>query len=113
MNFHFTYCENYQRLMTGVLIDSQYNINAISGKLGSVIKAYTDAEVSKVNDNVLPYRIENDNGNLAGYFTLTINGNSVYLFQVQFRPAFVPFDTQILSEINAFIINGGYKKDVL
>lgn len=113
MNFHFTYCENYRRVINGVIIDSQFIIPAISGQLGYVVKAYADGEVAKVNDNVLPYRIETDNGNLAGYFTLMVNGNSIYLLQEQLRPAFIQFDTQLTSEINSFIINGGYRKDIL
>jgi hypothetical protein len=94
-------------------MDSQFIIPEISGKAASVVKAYVDAEYSKVIDGVIPYRIENDNGNLAGYFTLVANGNSISLFQKQLRPAFVQFDVQLSNEINNFIINGGYRKDML
>ena len=109
MTFKITYCENYTRLMRGVLIDSQFNIPAISNKLGSVIKDYTDKEVEKVVGNVIPFRIETNDGNLAGYFTIKVVGVDVSLFQKQLRPSFVKFNDNISILISTFITNGEWQ----
>ena len=99
--------------MSGVIFDSQSIIGQISGKGGIVVKAYADGELAKVNSTVLPYRIESNDGNLAGYFNLKITANSVYLFQIQLRPAFIDSSVQIVGQINDFIVKRGYQKDIL
>jgi hypothetical protein len=96
--------------MRGVIIDSQYTISAISNKLGSVIKDYCDTEIGKVADNVLPFRIETNDGNLAGYFTIQVTGATVSILQTQIRPAFLQFNTTISNIIATFITNGEWKR---
>ncbi len=104
---------DFRRVMTGVIVDSQYTIHAISNHLGTVIKAYADAEIGKVTVAVLPYRIENENGNLMGYFTVRTKFGNGILYQKQIRPAFHQFDSIISQEISNFIHNGSFKLDLL
>lgn len=99
--------------MTGVIIDSQYNIALISNKLGVDIKAYTDAEVAKVVAGVIPYRMESDSGNLIGFLTLKTTGLVAILYQYQLRPAFVQFDTIISQNISTFIAQNTWVQDIL
>lgn len=113
MGFLFIYEPGeYRRIIPAVLIDSRATVPAIKNEIGVVIKAYTDAEVDKVTDNVLFFKIETiankgqtADGVLVGYFSLTVSdgGFSATLFQFQIRPAFQQFSTQISAEIVTFI----------
>lgn len=104
---------DYQRMINGILIDSQYLIPAISNKNGFAIKAYCDVEIAKVTDNVIPYKIETENGNVAGFFTLQTNGSITTLYQKQLRPAFVQFDIELNQLISNFINTNRWINDTL
>lgn len=111
MIFRFIYCEEPERIIPAVLIDSQYTIPSIANKVGFDIKSYTDAEVNKITDSVLPYKIETELGVLAGYFTIKIQDG--ILFQYQLRPSFKSFSNTISKQISNFIQDGEYKHDTL
>ena len=116
MTFRFIYQPSeFTRIIPAILIDARASIPAIKNQVGSVIKTYTDAEVAKVVDYVLFYKIETTDGVLAGYYSLSIrlNGNHAVLLQYQLRPSFSSFVTQISAQINTFINNGSWKQDYL
>lgn len=115
MTFHFTYEDQYKRVIPAVLIDARAAIPEIAGQIGSVIKNYFDSIVSKVTENTIPYRIESDGGNLAGYFVISVNrvNQSGTLLMMQLRPAFQPFLTDITQKVDTFIMNGLWKSEIL
>lgn len=113
MTFIISYDIEYKRTIPSVLIDSRVTIPAIATKIGSVIKAFTDWEVNQVTSSILPFKIENSNGNLCGYFTLRINGQFAFLFQYQLRPAFQQFNAEISAQINTFVQSNSWRNDYL
>lgn len=117
MIFRFIYQPSeYTRIIPAILIDSRASITIIKNATGAVIKTYTDAEVSKIIDRVLFYKVETDQGVLAGYFSLQVKVNiatHAALLQNQMRPSFNSFVTQISAQITTFINNGEWKQDYL
>jgi|ERR1700733_546044 len=113
MNYSIIYMTDVNRTVTGIIIDSQYTIPAIANKLGSVTKAYADAQISAISNNVIPYKIETENGNLAGYFALQINNGIPSILQMQVRPAFVSDNANISILIGNFIISNLWNFDYL
>lgn len=114
MIYRFIYDDQPFRTIPGVLIDSRAG-TPLANQIGTVIKAYTDGQVSLVTDNVIPYKVETDSGNLAGYFTLqVILGNqSAQMQQFVLRPGFKQFLSEISAQINTFITGGQWKPDFL
>lgn len=120
MGFLFIYEPGeYRRIIPAVLIDGRDSNPAIANQNGFVIKAYCDAETEKIKDNVLFFRIETINnknqiadGVLAGYFSIEVFhlGNNATLLQLELRPAFRQFSTQISAEISIFISSGNWKQ---
>lgn len=115
MVFLFSYCENYTRVVPAVLIDSRATIPAIKNKVGGVVKSYVDSQVGQIGDSNIPYRIENELGVLAGYFTVQVDmGNrSATLGQKALRPAFQSYDSQISQQIANFILGNEWHEDIL
>lgn len=115
MNYRIIYNQEYKRVIPAVLIDSRANINAIKTATGYEVKAYTDSQVALVTSLVIPYKIETLNGNLAGYFNLTVSDNpkTVVLLNAQLRPAFVQYNSEISQLISTFIISGNWEFDYL
>lgn len=114
MKTRFIYSQyECHRIIPGVLIDNRANIPAIKNKLGSVIKAYTDAEADKVKENCVFYKIETYEGNMAGYFTLEVGAQGVTVLQFQLRSAFQQFNQEISGQISNFISSGEWRKDYL
>ena len=111
--YRLIYDIDYSRIMPAVIIDARASIPAITNQIGSVIKAYTDAEVAKVTSKVVPYKIETDQGVLVGYFTIRVIVGFGSLYQYQLRPAFVQFNTVISQEISNFIASDDWKFDFL
>lgn len=123
MAFLFIYePSEFRRIIPAVLIDSRANIPAIKNEIGSVIKAYIDLEVDKVNQYVLFFKIETVkkepntyNGVLAGYFTLFLfhQGQVANLYDFVLRPSFSQFSAQISVEIVNFINSSQWKQYTL
>lgn len=114
MTFRFTYMTDVSRTVSGVIIDSQYTIPAISNKTGDVIKNFVDGYVADINDSVIPYKIEVvDSGGLAGFFMLKKTGNTVSVMGQQIRPAFQQFQSLISQQIANFILSNEWVTDIL
>jgi hypothetical protein len=115
MSYRVIYNEEYRRVIPAVLIDSRANIAAIKTAGGFAVKAYTDSQVALVTDTVIPYKIETNEGNLAGYFNLSVSTNpkSAVLLNAQLRPAFVQFNSEISQIISNFIISNDWQFDYL
>lgn len=111
MIVRFIYDIEYERTFPAVLKDARASIPEIKNQIGSVIKAYTDTQVTLVTDNVLPYKIESMDGNLVGYMAIRVVSGEASVYLKQLRPAFMQFDADISEQINTFIINGFYKYD--
>lgn len=115
MTFHIVYNDAYKRVIPAVLTDSRGSIVDIQAVGGFALKAYNDLQVSNVTSTVLPYKIETEYGNIAGYFNLQVNKlqQTVSLKDKQLRPAFINFDADISNEIGIFISNNKWKTDYL
>jgi hypothetical protein len=115
MTYRFIYSQSEcNRIIPAVLIDKRASIDEIKNKAGSIIKAFTDQQVSLVTDTTIFYKIETDQGNLAGYFTLqVIRTGVVAILQYELRPAFVEFDLEISGLISNFIRDASYQQDYL
>lgn len=116
MTFRLIYQPSeFSRIIPAICIDNRANIPAIKNAIGSVIKTYTDAEVAKIVDEVLFYKVETTEGVLAAYFSLKIikGGTVATLLQYKNRASFSVYVTQISSQITNFINNGNWKQDYL
>lgn len=117
MTFRFIYQPSeYYRIIPAINIEARASISVIKNQIGSVIKAYNDSEISKVQSDVLFYKIETTEGVLVGYFSVRIKVNiaaHAVLLQYQLRPSFNSFVTQISAQINTFINNGTWNQDYL
>ena len=87
----------------------------LANKIGNDILELVSAEVKKVSDNVIFYKIEGDNGVLVGYFSLIVNTSNFTAaeYQKNIRPNFINFTTEIQQKINTFILNGDWRFDIL
>lgn len=115
MSYRFIYDSvERARLIPSVLIDKRAAIPVIANQVGTVIKAYTDAAVA-VTDNVrvIVYKIETEDGNLAGYWTLSVKFAGASLLSMELRPAHEQFAATISGLINNFISAGTWKADSL
>ncbi len=115
MSYRFIYSNpDYPRVMQSVLIDKRATIPSIKNKVGSIIKNYCDQIISQVDGNTIFYKIETEDGNLAGFFTIkAASQGSASLFQYELRPAFVQFDATISAEIYNFMQSGNWTVDIL
>lgn len=114
MNFRIIYNDAYKRVIPATLIDSRGKISAIETAGGFAVRDYTNAEVDRVGENVIPYKIETEGGNLVGFFNLVIKfGFVCTLLNKQLRPAFQTFDTQITNKISNFILSKEWQSDIL
>jgi len=113
MTYRFIYNQaECNRVIPAVLIDARSS-KSIKNQIGSVIKQFTDEQVSMITDECIFYKIETNTGNLAGYFTLKVSGTSVALFQFETRSSFVQFNNTISGQIVNFISSGDWKFDYL
>lgn len=114
MKMRFIYSQyECHRIIPGVIIDNRANIPDVKNKVGSAIKRYTDAEVAKVTDDCVFYKIENYDGNLAGYFTVKLTSATSLPWQFVLRSAFQQFSAEISAQIANFIAAGEWRKDYL
>ncbi len=112
MTIRIIYDIEYSRTIPAVLIDSRKG-TPLANQIGSVIKSATDAEVAKVVPGVIPYKLETMQGNLVGYIALQVASGAASVYLKGLRPAFQPFDADISSQINTFIISNIWVNDLL
>lgn len=113
MTFYISYCIEFNRVIPAIVLESRQLIAAIKNKSGFEVKAYFDAEISKVIEGVIPYKIEIESGNLAAYFSLKQVAAGSELYQLFVRPNFLAFSSLINTKITTFINDGGWKQDLL
>lgn len=114
MIYKVTYNQEYKRVIPAVLIDSRGTIPAIQTVGGYELKSYNDSQVAIVTDTVIPYKIETETGNLAGYFNVQTKSETRAVLQgYQLRPAFQQFDAEILQIITNFIASNVWQYDIL
>lgn len=115
MSYRFIFCKSdSHRIVPAVLIDNRANIPEIKNKVGSVIKTFTDAQAAMVGDTEMFYKIETENGNLAGYFTLMyVRAGEVSRLQFELRAAYQQFSAEISGLVSTFIQTSGWQADWL
>lgn len=112
--YRFIYDIDYRRTIPAVMIDARAG-TPLANQIGSVIKGYTDAAVAAIGPFTIPYKIENHRGNVAGIFTLNVDGTGkiATLGQFVLRPAFQVFSLNISEQISTFITNNLWDGDFL
>lgn len=115
MSYRLIYSQSdCSRIIQSVLIDKRASVPEIKNQIGTAIKTFIDSQVAMVTDSTLFYKIETGNGNLAGYFTLTVVRTGVVsILQYELRPAFEQFSSEISKELANFINNGYWANDYL
>jgi len=113
VNFYIQYAEEYARVIAAIVLESRQLIPAIKNKSGFEVMDYFNVEIEKVTNQVVPYKIEAENGSLAAYFSVQVTGVGGGLLQKFIRPNFAQFQAIINMEISSFIFNGSWKNDFL
>lgn len=113
MTFYLSFELDYKRIMSAVINDARSIIPVISGQNGNAIYAYSQTQIALVVPGVLVYRITTQTGNLAGFCAIQVQGQSITTLFYQLRPAFVPFQVEILGIIATFIEINGPLQDIL
>lgn len=115
MNFHFIYEPDFERIMYACYIFNRDNIPELKNKTGYEIKGYIDGKVSKVSNLSVVYKIENDNGNMAGFFILEVDTSNQTAIQgdYQILKSFTNYISQISNEIIKFTNDNLWKGDYL
>jgi hypothetical protein len=111
---NFIYDDNYFRTIPACIIDGRNGNAAVSGQIGTVIKAFNDAEILKSRQpGVIPYKMETINGNLAGYMSLQVSSGTASLYQLWLREAFKGNMAEIQEDISIFIASLSWMYDAL
>lgn len=113
MTFSLQFELDYQRVISAVINDSRSVIPSLVGRDGNAVYAYAQAQIAQVVPGVLVYRIIGSGSNLCGYCLIQVQNGVATVLQVQPRPAFVPFLSQISQIINNFIIGNIFLQDML
>jgi hypothetical protein len=114
MNYFIQYEPDYPRILPSMIIECRAAIPAIKNQTGTVIKRYVDNQKSFIKDNSIFYKVEADNGVLAGVFSVDVNANKTVLLNINFiRPSFLQYKTDILKIINNFINSNKWQQDYL
>lgn len=113
MAYFITFCDNWQRVIPMCIIENRANIPAIKNQIGSVIQDYIDSQLALITSEVLVYRVESENCNLAGFFAIQAGApeTGAVIMQV-LRPAFQGFP-EIQKNINNFITENSWRFDQL
>lgn len=110
MNYNITYEADYARVIPAVLMDARGQYPQLSGATGFEMLPYISAQVAAASSALL-YKIETDEGNIAGCFTVAVPSGSLGIFVL--RPQFLVFSAQISQQITNFISGGGWRFDYL
>lgn len=114
---YIVYEPDFSRVIPACIIDARASIAAIKNQIGDVIKDYTDSQLALINDNSLVYKVETDEGVLAGFFAINVNteNKTASLLMKELRPAFrtLQYNVDISLLITNFIANSDWKPDFL
>lgn len=113
MTFFVQYAEEYSRVIAGIVLEVRQTLDATKNKSGFEVFDFYTSEIEKVMEDVIPYKLETESGNLAAYFSVKVTGNGGALYQKFVRPNFRQFDIDISQKINSFIFNNDWKQDFL
>lgn len=113
MEFFISYCVEYNRVLSGIILENRQGIPAIKDKSGFQALAYVDEQIAAVTDTVIPYIIETAAGNLAAYFSLQVTNGVAVLLQYYARPNFAQFETEISLKLSTFIESNDWNTDIL
>lgn len=114
MKFDFIYTKEWHRIVQVILIDSRETSMPTSLD-GNAIKKEIDQWITRIDNNSIFYKIENENGVLIGYFTLLVNKElkSATLKLFQLRKPFYSYEAQIKQQIYAYINSQEWQNDFL
>jgi hypothetical protein len=109
------YCPPFElfRIMQAVIIDNRATLFTTPYN-GNTIQDYVNAQVGLVNENVVLYKILTLNGNLVGYFSLEfIASYSVSKLQQLIRPQYSYDIANINALITTFVQSNEWTNDFL
>ena len=114
MRLFIRYDTEYNRVIPAVTIDSRSTIPAIKTASGNDVKVYFDDIVANVKSRkLLPYKLETVDGNLIGYFAISVTNNVGNLEYSCIRPQFQNTSSQIMTEVNNFITSKRWTCDII
>lgn len=113
MTFTLSYELDYKRIMSAVINDARNTIPATTNQPGAVIYAYIQAQIALVSAGVIIYRICTESANLGGYCGIQVQNGIIQLLFFQLRPAFQPFESEILQIIGTFIQDNVPLQDII
>lgn len=115
MTFNFIYEPMYYpQVIFACMVDARKG-TPLANQNGFSIQEYVENQVSLVGDDVLFYKIEDNNGVLVGYLSLKVTnmGKNVTKFQLVIRANFQSFTSEIEDSITSFINTGRWSPDFL
>jgi len=105
---------SFKRVIRAVMIDARAT-TLPKNATGFEIDAIINEAIASVTINVLFFKLETSEGNLVGYFTLTLgnHGTTATLSSLVLRPAFQKNISIITEQINNFIQTNEYQNYVI
>lgn len=72
MSYHIVYTEDIKQVVSAVFIDAR-SVTMPLGINGVEVQELLDEQLLLITKNVIVYKIETEEGNLVGYFTVDVN----------------------------------------
>lgn len=118
MDYIIEYCPPFElfRIMQAVIIDNRATLFPAPPQNynGNTIQSYVDGQVAMVTANVVLYKILTLNGNLVGYFSLQFMASySVNKLQQLIRPQYEYDVANIDALIDTFVASNAWANDFL
>lgn len=115
MTYNFIYEPvYYPQTIRAVMIDARQG-TPLANRIGVVIDQFVQQQVDLVTDNTIFYKIETEQGVLAGYFWITVDniGNFNGNIPPNLRPAYSKNFNDISNLISNFILANEFSPDFL
>lgn len=115
MNYHVVYEPDFSRILPAIIIECRASIPEIKNQVGSVIKSFTDSQVSLIGENCIFYKVETDLGNIAMVFAISVNtqNKTANLLLQYIRPAFQENSIGMSNIVINFITSNNWYADFL
>lgn len=114
MSYHIVHTEDVQRVVSAVIIDAK-SVTMPLGVNGIEVQAYIDSQLALIYENTIVYKVEANDGNLVGYFTVQVNmGQQTGEKKQQvLRAPFIADVVSVTETISQFMQQNLWKNDYL
>lgn len=113
MEFFISYNIEYNRVLSGIILENRQAITQTKDKTGFQVKTFIDGQIGLVDDTTIPYILETAQGNLAAFFSLKVVGVEASTQQLFIRKNFAQFGDDISLKISSFISTNDWRTDLL